>query len=471
MNFLKLNGTLKEGNTYIIENNEYPNDKVNIKSSGTKDLPITIQADNVILSNTTTLRITGSNIIFSGFTFRDINVNKMIKLEGDNIQFCNNTIQVLKRDVEFVLGVYGSNVRVNNNTFRHFDKMGVIVNVMVNKDKPNYCLIDNNNFNERKSIKGKNGGEMVRIGDSKTSLFDSKTTLYGNFFSLCSGEIEIVSVKSCKNIIYNNKFINCEGGLCFRHGQDNMALYNYFLGENENSAGIRLTDSGHKLFYNTFEKIKNDNPFRSALSIMCGETDNKLNGYASVLDCVAKFNDFINCENCLSIGVNNKRKSNILPENLDISQNRFIKCSNMFLTDKKVKGHKNSKITNNKLLKYEQKLNIETTKKLDNINIKNFYLTSYNQDFSTNSVIEEKEPQKSLPEPVIDITDITKHNLGDLIITDDDDIVEISCIGELEDKNKGLLNKLEILRKSFEELYEFNNKRNEVIKRIIDNLK
>ena len=464
MNLSKLNGKLEAGNTYIIEDSEYPNDKVNIKSSGTKDLPITIQAENVIISNKSTLRITGSNIIFSGFTFQDIDMNKMIKLEGDNIQFCNNTIQVLKRDVEYVLGVYGSNIRISNNTFRHFDKLGVIINVIVNKDKPNYCLIDNNNFNERKNMDKSNGAETVRLGDSKTSMLDCKSILYGNMFNLCSGEIEIVSVKSCKNIIYNNKFIDSEGGLCFRHGKNNLAIYNYFLGNNEECAGIRLTDSGHKIYFNTFEKIINENPFRSALSVMCGEVNNKLNGYAPVSDIIVKYNDFLYCENSLSIGVNNKRKSNILPVKLDITENRFIKCSNMFLTSNKIKGSKDSKITANKLLKYDQKLNIESLKNLDNVNIKEFYNNTYKMNFSNNSVIEEKEIKNPLPEPLIDLKKITSHNLGDLVIKDDDSDSDES----FTKVNTGLVDKLENMREVFKELYELNKKRNESIKKIID---
>lgn len=471
----KLNNKLKAGLTYMIDDNEYTNNKIKITSSGTKDLPITIQAENVILSNTTTLRIIGSNIIFSGFTFQDININKMIKLEGSNIRFENNTIQTLKRDVEFILGIYGQYCRVSNNTFRNFDKMGVIVNILVNKDKPNFCLIDNNKFNQRKSMEGKNGAEMIRMGDSKTSLLDCKSILYANMFNLCNGEIEIVSVKSCKNIIYNNKFIDCEGGLCFRHGKDNLAIYNYFNGViKKEASGIRITDSGHRIFFNTFENIANENPFRSALSMMNGEIDNKLNGYAPVKDIIAKYNDFIYCENCLSIGIFNKRKSNVIPENVDVSENRFIKCSNVFNTSKKVKGHKKSKVTDNKLLKHDQKLNIENTKELSNVNIEEFYNNTYNKTFSNKAVIDPIIKPEIIIEPVIEIEEkrlldeIVKRR--DVVIIDEDEEYEKITVEPLPPRNNGLLLRLSDLKIQFEMLYKSNEERNKIILDIIKTL-
>jgi len=474
MELSKLNTKLSPGNTFIIKEGEYNKSKINIKSSGTAESPITILSeDNVIITGKTVIRITGSHIIFTGFTFRDIDINKSIKLEGDHIQFTRNTIDHVKKDVEFVIGVYGSHCRIDNNIFKNFDKLGVIICLFPKIMTPLYCLIDKNSFVERKKMKKKTDTEMIRIGDSKTSLFDCKSFVYSNTFNLCSGGIEIISVKSCKNVIYNNKFIHCGGGVCFRHGKDNLAMYNYFLGSNEECSGIRVTDSGHRLFYNTFEKIQNENTFRSALSIMNGEIDNKLNGYAPVSNIVVKYNDFIDCENCMSIGVINKRRSNIKPTNIDVSENRFIKCRGMFNNDKN-KGAAKSTITDNKIIKYDQKLNIELPYEYENVDIKLFYENSYTRDFANKNIMTKiKEIYDEKIEVKRDFLEIANRRtikipenkeeivMGDLVITDDDYEKE-------EKKISFTKNKMSAMKRLLLDLYESNKKRNESLKRLID---
>lgn len=479
MELNKLNGKLQKGSTYMIKDGEYPNSKINIKSSGTKELPITISAENVILSNKTTLKITGSHIIFNGFTFQDINVNKMVQLIGNNIEFVGNVINTLKKDVEFVIVVYGLNNRISNNRFSNFDKFGVLINLVLNKDNALYCLVDNNSFNERKSMNSKNGAEIIRLGDSNSSLLDCKSVIYNNIFNNCNGGLEIVSVKSCKNVLYNNKFLNCEGCLSLRHGKDNLVLYNYFSGINELSGGVRLTDKGHRLYYNTFENIISKEPFTTAICVMNGEVENKLNGYAPVENITMKYNDFLTCENCLSLGVNNKRKSNILPKYLDITNNRFIKCYNMFNVSSKVKGHKNSKITDNKLIKYDQKLNIEKVKNVKDI--KQFYNKVFNQFFSNkvSTVLEEKNDmeekyqedklylQLKTPFDRLVYRDKKERLLFKNLLTPR----KFSVEPPIEDlTNIGLTKKLDSLRESFVKLYECNQHRNMAIKEIINQL-
>lgn len=87
-------------------------------------------------------------------------------------------------------------------------------------DKPNYHRIDHNYFGERSAL-GVNGGETIRIGTSTWSMFDSFTVVENNIFDKCDGETEIISNKSCKNIIQKNLFFECDGTLTLRHGNNN----------------------------------------------------------------------------------------------------------------------------------------------------------------------------------------------------------------------------------------------------------
>lgn len=474
MELKRLNGKLEKGNTYSIKSGEYTNISINIRSSGTKDKPITIQADGeVIFSSMSSLRITGDYIIFQGFHFQSIKKNKMIKLEGNHIRFTKNLINDLDKDVEQIIRVLGKSNRIDNNKVLSINKLGVVIQVVVDKDEPSYCLIDNNNFNGRKE-QDKNGGEVIRIGDSKTHTFNSRSIVYGNNFNFCNGDIEVVSVKSGQNVIYNNRFIDCKGGLVFRHGDDNLAVYNYFNGEmaedNPDACGLRLVGKSHRVYFNTFERIINDNPFRSALSVMCGELNPNPNGYQGVEMCEIRFNDFILCKNVMSLGVNNKRKSNIKPKKLTITNNRFIKCKNMYNTSSKIKGYEDCVITDNDLIKFDQKLRLEKSFNLDNMNIEYFWDRSFNRDYTkilkVLPVIEKQEESKDeilkkqqeelndkldkikqrrdneidyeMPEPprLFDRCCGVKMDKGDLVITDDD------CKDDDCDVKKQMMDKL-----------------------------
>lgn len=473
MELSELKKTLKSGYTYTIKSGEYPKSKITIKSSGTIDNPIHIVAEDVIISNKSYLNIKGSNIIIEGFTFQNIDINKMIKLEGDNIVFRNNVVEGMKRDVECIVRVTGQYCRLMDNRFSYFDKKGCLIVVQHKEKKPSYCLLDGNSFGDRREIKG-NGGEIIRLGDSKSSLWDGCNVLYNNSFNSCNGEIEIVSVKSSKNVIYNNKFLNSKGGLCLRHGRDNLVAYNYFDGSyTEGSSGIRITGKGHRVFYNTLQYLEDEEPFRSALSIMCGEIDNELNGYEPVEDTEIKFNDFINCRDVMSIGVNNKRKSNVKPKNLTITDNRIIKCVGMFNMNKKVLGYEDSKVTDNKILKYDQKLIVKKPNLTDKEDIKEVYERLYKLEDEDIETKEDKEVESEKKEE--DKTDLSKlvvNKVEKLVIgmEDDEEKVDNEYLERNKEApaNRELLKVLDEMKEEFREEVERMNKRLKTLQRISD---
>ena len=424
MEFKELNFKLQEGNTYIIKDDEYHNEKIILKSSGTPENPIVISTENAILSQKTQLTIKGSNIIIEGFTIRNCMINKMINIEGNNIIFRNNVIEGLKKDIKSLIKVVGQNVRITKNKFVYFDKEGCLIFVQHKKDKPSYCLIDNNTFGNRK--KGERN-ELIRLGNSESSLWDGCNILYNNTFSMCYGDNDVVSVECCKNIIYNNKFTNCEGGLSLRYGKNNFVLYNYFDGSyTPNSSGIKICDTGHKIYYNTLMYFDtNDNPSRSPLTVMCGQLNNKLYGYAPVENVDIKQNDFISCNGVLSLGVKNKSTSNIKPKQLKITENRFIKCVDLYyLDEKKILGYEDCIITNNHILKYDQKLLIKKPENIDKMKINELYEKLLNLDFNndvitkTDEIIEKEQEKNKIirKEPKTDV----KFS-RDIVIKDNDE--------------------------------------------------
>src|SRR5258707_256657 len=66
--------------------------------------------------------------------------------------------------------------------------------------------IDRNYFGPRAGL-GANGGETIRIGDSRTSMLAANCVVEKNLFEKCNGEVECISNKSCGNIYRDNTFL------------------------------------------------------------------------------------------------------------------------------------------------------------------------------------------------------------------------------------------------------------------------
>ena len=80
------------------------------------------------------------------------------------------------------------------------------------------------------------------------------TIIEDNLFVRANGEAEIISIKSNGNIIRNNTFRACMGGLVLRHGHGNVATANVVLADGEPKAnGIRFQGSTQVVANNYFE--------------------------------------------------------------------------------------------------------------------------------------------------------------------------------------------------------------------------
>ena len=67
-----------------------------------------------------------------------------------------------------------------------------------------------------------------RIDECKSCI----VSIMNNLFENCNGEIEMISVKSSENIIYQNTITNCKATITLRHGQGSIIAKNKFLQSN-----------------------------------------------------------------------------------------------------------------------------------------------------------------------------------------------------------------------------------------------
>ena len=225
---------------------------------------------------------------------------------------------------EYWVGLRGTNNRIDHCYFANKRVGGLVLQVWLSADNHlNNHLIDHNFFGERQPYGG-NGAEIIRIGHSWSSQLESRTIVEDNVFFRCSGENEIISVKSCHNVLRRNLFYESAGGLVCRHGHYNVIESNTFIGHNlRGTAGIRIINQGHTVYDNYIKDVRS-----FGLLVRVGvyerptaETDVKqepLTSYHRVENVDIAYNTFLNSS--LELGSGRGEK---MPRNVRFAHNLF----------------------------------------------------------------------------------------------------------------------------------------------------
>lgn len=151
--------------------------------------------------------------------------------------------------------------------------------------------VDHNLFRDV-TPSGSNGAETIRIGaGSQTVLTNAYAIVEYNVFDNCSGESEIISVKSSGNTLRYNLFLESQGGLVLRYGNGSEVYGNTFIGNGKPStAGVRIHGTDHRVYNNYFTGLASD-----ALNIGWGSVDDDptvANVYWQVKRTEVAFNTF-----------------------------------------------------------------------------------------------------------------------------------------------------------------------------------
>ena len=323
-NINKLLESSRPGDTIKLDDGVYNNLQVVFKSQGEKAKPIVLCAKNngkVEFKGKSNLKISGNYLVVKGLIFKN-----GFSPEGSVIEFRTNSKNLAFncRVTECVIdgysipdrskgdiwvALYGKNNRFDHNILQNKLSAGVTLAVLRDDSASinNHHQIDHNYFGTRPRL-GSNGGETMRVGTSRNSLLPSNTIIEDNYFYRCDGEVEIISIKSCKNILRRNTFVESEGSLVLRHGNENIVESNIFVGNGKpNTGGVRVINKGHKIYNNFFYGLKGDR-FRSALVIMNGVPNSLINRYHQVNNVQVGFNTFVNCDNIgFCVGKDNER--------------------------------------------------------------------------------------------------------------------------------------------------------------------
>jgi poly(beta-D-mannuronate) lyase len=328
----------KPGDTIILKNGIWKDAILKINCKGTEKEPIFFKAETpgkVLFSGKSCLRIGGNFIVVDGLNFTNgySPESSIITFKTDKNNVANNCritncliddFNKPKRlDEDYWVSFYGKKNRIDHCTFRNKKNLGVLMAVILDdeKSRENFHSIDHNFFDGRPPL-GSNAGEIIRVGVSQHCTFNSNTVIADNYFKNCDGETEIISLKSCENIIKNNVFKECQGCVTLRHGNNNTVFNNIFLGNGkEGTGGVRIINEGNWVVNNLFYECVGVS-FRSPLAIMNGVPNSPAFRYLPVKDAVVFGNSFINCTPFSLCEGSDKERSQV-PQNVLIANNIF----------------------------------------------------------------------------------------------------------------------------------------------------
>ena len=349
------------GTTIILANQTWTDVQININKTGTESNPITIKAQtpgNVFFEGRSNISLGGSYIIFEGVIFQ--NASGLIT-NGDKIEPIiefrdtsnNDCVNCIVRNVKIDsyngtssqetlkfkwIIIYGEYNEVSYSSFIGKNGVGSIINDNHNNSTPDYSKIHHNYFADRvpvnNDVNGLNDQDAIRIGVSTTSLSDSFTEVYDNFFNNWSGEVEIISNKCGSNKYYNNTFRDFQGTLTLRHGNNTEVYGNYFFANNNSfSGGIRVIGEDHKIYNNYIEGVNHRKPSGSGsgatggINVSNGKPNSALNEYYQVKNVQIINNTLVNCDLAIRIGTKVNSALTLAPENLIVANNIMLNSS------------------------------------------------------------------------------------------------------------------------------------------------
>jgi len=315
------------GDNIILAEGDWKDVNVVFIGEGTKTAPITLRArtpGKTVFTGSSTLRIGGSYLIVDGLQFQnpDTAISDLIQFRKDSKQLANHCrltncavfspqVAVGSNESRWV-GVYGADNRVDHCNFTGKSGKGTTFVVWLGDGNEGKHQIDHNYFGPREVL-GSNGGETIRIGDSKTSHLDANCVVEQNMFEKCNGEAECISNKSCGNIYRENTFVEVSGTLTLRHGNRCLVENNVFLGnEAKGTGGIRIIGEDHVVRGNYLERLTGDGA-RSAICLMMGIPNSPANRYFQVQRATIENNMLVDCKHPILIGLSDAKDASLAP--------------------------------------------------------------------------------------------------------------------------------------------------------------
>ena len=192
------------GSEIILANGTWNNIFIDFNKNGTASEPITISAQNpesVFMTGNSRVYMRGSYLTISGLVFKDpsnlvvigstiepifeLNKCNNCKVTNNKIDSYNGTEAQKTMKFKWIYIVDGQYNEISHNSFVGKYGIGSIINDNRSLGNADYLKIHHNYFADRTPINGLNDDndqDAIRIGTSTTSLSDSFSEIYDNYF-------------------------------------------------------------------------------------------------------------------------------------------------------------------------------------------------------------------------------------------------------------------------------------------------
>ena len=369
---------IEAGQTIIWKNGTYKDTKINFnpKINGTEKSLIILKAETagkVIFTGNSQLVVDGKYLHTEGFYFE----GKSTLEKGDVMAFSNNSFKC--RITNCAVKNYSPADSLANNNWISIQGIKNEIDHCYFSGKTNqgpylvvryktaddfvpgsdvaastYHHIHHNYFGYR-TLPTDNGGEDMRIGDSKTSFTHGFNIIEYNYFEEQRLEPEVISNKSWDNIYRFNTFMNNDGSMVLRHGQKCFVYGNYFSGKTGRnmSGGIRVINANQTIFNNYLENLEGAVHERKApICVMSGLLQSALNEYYPSDSAIIAYNIVTNSVGpaiILGEGNASKGKAFVEPQNILLANNVVYNITGKNNDAVKVMGNKTTYVFINNL--------------------------------------------------------------------------------------------------------------------------
>ncbi len=356
------------GGIFIVSDGIYSDFEASFEVVATQNNPVIIKAENVggvVLTRESHFVLKKSAFVtIEGFVFDGDGEDTLIKLEGSNhIRISRNVFELkTKESIKWVFigGVWNDNTfpfeypshhnRIDHNIFLNKATPGHYITVDGTFDdtgseevyyQSQYDTIDHNYF-KNNGPRAVNEQESIRIGWSEMSQSSGFTIVEHNLFEDCDGDPEIVSVKSCDNIIRHNTFVGSYGTLSLRHGNRNRVEGNYFFGNGKEigtspagstlyTGGIRIYGTDHVIINNYMEGLNGtrwDAPITLTLGDAIDGQSSSLSKHFRAERVTIAYNTLVNNSHGIEIGYDNNDNYNKDLQDIIIANNLITGSEN-----------------------------------------------------------------------------------------------------------------------------------------------
>ena len=316
------------GDSIVLREGTWVDLKIRFVGKGSSTSPITLRSavpGKTILTGKSQIRISGEYLTVDGLWIKDPDpsVGDTVEFRADSkslarhCRLTNSAVTMSSGSAASVVdsrwvNLYGSDNRVDHCFIEGKNNGGTTLVVWLGNGQEGRHRIDGNYFGAREPL-GRNGGETIRVGDSKTSMQPAACVIEKNLFERCDGEAECISNKSCGNVYRGNSFVAVSGALTLRHGNGCTVEENIFHGESaKGTGGIRIIGEDHIVRRNFLSDLAGDDA-RSGITLMMGIPDSPAHGYFQVKRARIENNVLVNCRHPILIGLSNSKNATLPP--------------------------------------------------------------------------------------------------------------------------------------------------------------